>query len=153
MKFFVDHMLGRLCRWVRIMGFDAEYASIDMNDAGIVEVCAQSDRTLLTRDKTLSKRVSDSVLIESQDHREQVRQFVSIFHPDPVKLFSRCTECNGVLQRVNVTPDLGLPSGVEARFKSVFRCPSCGKLYWEGDHYHNILRSLSEMGVTDAGNP
>lgn len=132
------------------MGFDAEYAPLEMNDTDIVRVCHESGRILITRDRELARRTPNSVLIGSQDHREQARQFVSIHPPDPEKMFSRCTECNGVLMRIRVTPELNLPAGVVARFDTVYRCDFCGKMYWEGDHYHDILKSLSAMGVIDA---
>ncbi len=151
MEFFVDHMLGRLCRWLRIMGFDAEYAPIDMDDSMIAKICSSNGRVLVTRDKALSNRVPGSVFIESQNHIEQTKQFVSLFHPDPEKLFSRCTKCNGILQETKVTPELSLPPRVMARFETVFKCAVCGKMFWKGDHYHKIMQRLSEMVVTDAG--
>ena len=152
MQFFVDHMLGSLCRWIRIMGFDAEYAPLQMDDGSIVKKCTESSLVLLTRDRELSRRLSGSVLMASLNVHDQIRQFIELYSVDRSALFTRCTECNGVLQRIAVSPDLGLPARVAERFDHVDRCSSCGKLYWEGDHYSNILRTLTEIGVLNADN-
>ena len=52
-RFLADRMLGKLARWLRILGFDTEYAD-DTRDVEIVQRAAEESRILLTRDRELS---------------------------------------------------------------------------------------------------
>jgi uncharacterized protein with PIN domain len=141
-------MLGRLARWLRIMGFDVEYAASSLSDTEIIGKCKSHDLFLLTRDKELHSRYLPSMYITSQDHREQITQFLSTFTVDKNLVFTRCTECNHPLENRD-TADLkgNIPEGVRERFSTVLYCPKCGKFYWEGDHYDKIVEFLRGLGI------
>lgn len=141
-------MLGRLARWLRIMGIDVEYASSGMNDTDIIHKCLAQDMILLTRDRELHTRYQKSLYIESQDHMKQLGQFISTYHVDESKLFSRCPQCNTLLERIETSKLKGaIPDGVIERFSTVLRCSNCGKFYWEGDHFGSIVKALEGLGI------
>ncbi len=148
LNFLADHMLGRLARWLRILGFDVEYAGPIATDNEIINICKKRGLTLLTRDKELFSRYSPSMYIEAHAYREQIRQFAGVHHPDPMLLFSRCPLCNSLLILRNRENAVGMvPEGIYERFSAFSYCDKCDKYYWEGDHYTKMLESLREMGV------
>ena len=52
MKFLVDSMLGRLAKWLRILGYDTLYfSSLDDND--LVRIARAEGRMVLTRDRMM----------------------------------------------------------------------------------------------------
>jgi uncharacterized protein with PIN domain len=130
------------------MGFDVEYAGSSLTDAEILDKCKSDHLFLLTRDKELHSRYPKSLYITSQDHREQIRQFLSTFTVDTRLLFTRCTECNLPLETKETSDIRGaIPEGVSERFSTVLHCTNCGKYYWEGDHYGKIVEFLKGLGI------
>ena len=130
------------------MGFDVEYASSNLSDTQIIGKCKADNLFLLTRDKEIHSRYKRSLYITSQDHREQIRQFLSTFTVDKNLVFTRCTECNHQLEKIDTVGLKGkIPEGVLERFSTVLYCSKCGKYYWEGDHFIKIVEFLRELGI------
>ena len=126
-EFFADRMLGRLTRWLRMMGYSIEYAPSDWDDDKIIEYCISSNLFLLTRDWELSNRYSYSMYVQSENIDGQLAQFLSRFPPSRELFFTRCPVCNGKTSRLpmNLVADR-VPDGVRTRFDSAFVCPNCG---------------------------
>lgn len=145
-KFYADSMLGKLAKWLRLMGFSVEYATSDLSDRDIIQRCKDHDLLLITRDKELAVRYRKSLYMESDNHVDQMRSFTAKFKPDPKLYFSRCPLCNGQVNRVS-TPDYEgqLPEGVRIRQNVVYVCGECGKVYWEGSHFQAILKKLNQI--------
>src|SRR5688572_8594129 len=74
-RFIADVMVGKLARWLRILGHDVSYSN-QYEDDDIVRIAAEEDRIILTRDVRLLERkaVVKGLRIESGDYRDQVRQ-------------------------------------------------------------------------------
>ncbi|MFB6122740.1 MAG: Mut7-C RNAse domain-containing protein [Haloferacaceae archaeon] len=153
MRFLLDVMLGKLATYLRMCGHDAAYA-LDRGveaDAAVAELAASEDRTLLTRDEALARRVDDAALLAARDVGEQLRELdaagvdVSIADP-PV----RCGRCNGPLDPVSADADLPpyAPDPVEM---NVWRCLDCGQCFWKGSHWDDVRERLpaSSCGETD----
>ncbi|ARD84191.1 hypothetical protein FAD_0269 [Ferroplasma acidiphilum] len=143
-KFMADHMLGRTCKWMRIMGYDTGYPQCH-SDNDILKKCKEENLILLTRDYEFYKRYSNSIFLDSPDFKEQLKQVVTMFPPDRELFFSRCPECNTILQTVKTEtmgPGYDL---VKSRYDTVKFCPGCGKYYWEGSHYSRILSQLNNI--------
>ncbi|MCL4330328.1 MAG: Mut7-C RNAse domain-containing protein [Candidatus Thermoplasmatota archaeon] len=147
-------MLGRLCRWIRILGFSAEYVSGGDDDRIIAEKAESSGLILVTRDVLLSARVKDSLLIHSLEIDGQLTEFMKRFHPVDSLMFTRCTVCNSHLRRVSTTdPALKLPPMIRDRFREVEWCNRCSKAYWEGTHYEQMKRKISMILESEHANP
>jgi uncharacterized protein with PIN domain len=137
-------MLGRTCKWMRIMGYDTLYPQC-RSDNDILKKCISENLVLLTRDHEFYKRYGKSVFIDSTDFKSQLRQIVKMFRPERELFFSRCPECNSSLRTVETkTMGSGYDS-VKLRFEKVKYCPVCGKYYWEGSHYIRILKEIEEI--------
>lgn len=132
MKFLADVMMGKLGRWMRMMGYDTEIASDELSDSELVEKAEEEDRVILTRDVGVSKRNTDVkvLLLRKRDFEEQIRNVFSEFGLDPkFPEESRCSNCNGEL----------LETG-----ENKWICKECGQRYWKGSHWKRI-KEVKEM--------
>lgn len=142
-------MLGKLARWLRLLGFDARYER-RMPDHRLVEVANAEDRTLLTRDRRLVRRRACRryCLVESDDPREQVVQVVEELGLDVrrQRWFDRCLDCNRPLEgRAKEEIRDRVPSYVYANHDVFAACPSCERVYWRGTHVDDLDRRLREL--------
>lgn len=144
--FMADGMLKRLSKWLRMMGYDVRYSGSEISDRELIEKCHRDDLVLLTRDHELYKSYERSILIRSINYLEQALQVARKFHPDKDAFFTRCPECNTILETVK-TSDYrnSLPEGIVTRFTEVYRCSGCGKFYWNGTHYDRIKASIEKI--------
>jgi uncharacterized protein with PIN domain len=141
MKFIADVMLGRLAKWMRLLGFDVLYDRT-MNDNEIIRVSLTQGRMILTRDTGLVARplASNHVFIESDNVRQQLEQVLTTLHitsmPGPL---TRCSVCNTLLSPVakQDVRDL-VPPYVYDKSESFLRCEKCGKIYWKGTHVRRM---------------
>lgn len=147
MRFLCDAMLGRLTRWIRLLGYDAAYS--DAGDHELARRARAEDRILLTRDTQLvNRRGIKALLITSDDPADQLRQVVREFDLAQSRVFSRCPTCNTPLRQ---TPRLAVkdrvPPYVLHHHTSFRECPGCGKVYWRGSHWQRIRDQLDALDV------
>jgi len=141
-------MLGRLARYLRFFGHDTSYAR-GWEDARIADEALREGRTLLTRDRQLASRVPGALCLRSQEIGEQLREVRAAFPGFAYRLtFDRCPECNASLQRWRPSPDGPWPPDVpRGRVEAglpLYRCPSCGRCYWEGSHADRIRERVAQ---------
>ena len=93
-------MLGRLARWLRVLGFDAAYRK-ELPGDRLLTLAAREDRVLLTRDGRLRdpRGRARVVRIHSEQFREQLRELDRVLPLGGVETRpQRCVECNEVVQ-------------------------------------------------------
>ena len=145
-EFFADSMLGKLARWLRLMGFSVEYAKPERTDDDILTTCIEKGLFLLTRDRELAQRYPNSMYMPSDKYPEQLRIFLATFKPDKSLYFSRCPLCNGKTVKTLIRDFEGeVPEGVRERFEHIYVCSVCGKIYWEGSHFEAILKTIKGL--------
>lgn len=153
MKFIADAMLGRLARWLRLLGQDTLYFP-DIDDSLLLRIAREERRTLLTRDTRLVKvrGLKNVILLTDNDPHRQLGQVIRDCNliPSPENVTddfkSRCSLCNTPLDdasrdeaQEHVPPYVYQTAG---RFK---KCPSCDKYYWKGTHQERLLRKLRDI--------
>lgn len=140
MRIWVEPMLGRLARWLRLMGYDAPLRQGDWPRPLPGEV------VLTRRGKAAS--LAGYLFIEHDSLEGQLRQVVEALGLElrPRALFTRCLSCNQPVAPVNAQEVEGLvPEYVLHTAGSFTRCPSCGKIYWPGSHGQRALERLRAM--------
>ncbi len=151
LAFIADAMLGRLARWLRILGYDTAYEKA-ITDEVLIERVAREDRWLLTRDRRLTLRKllrGRHTLIASDLVEGQLRQLhrdlkidLDITHQRDY----RCADCNHQLvvipreEAVSKVPPL-----VAEQHHRLMQCGHCGRPYWPGMHWTNIRRQLAQL--------
>jgi len=136
-SFDVDGMLGRLAKWLRILGFDAAFPR-SRPSAGRLFVTARK-----------VARYADAIIVTGEDPQEQLRQALEQagVQPDPNLFLSRCLICNIPVKEVQRKEVAGkVPDGVFQKSKSFHECPECGRIYWEGSHAERIKKRLQNLG-------
>ena len=142
-KFVADAMLGRLARWLRVLGYDTLY-SAETDDAALARQARTEDRILLTRDRELARRKGIRVLlVESDRVEEQLNQVVTRLRLAPEDRFSRCIQCNVVLQELPRARAEGrVPPYVWTTQHRFRECPRCERVYWRGTHWARMEQTL-----------
>ncbi len=150
-RFLLDGMLGRLARWLRILGYDARYAA-HWDDNELARVARAEDRVLLTRDIALSRRRGlHTLLIEHEEIEPQLLQVMRAFGLPPGAAFSRCPVCNTLLERVPKNSVWGMVPPYIFRKHDVFcLCPTCNQFYWQGTHWQRMRQKLAELLASEA---
>ena len=148
-RFLADEMLGTVAKWLRILGFDTEYAK-SMDDAEILEKAVNEGRIILTRDRELRQRAVKSgiaaVYLESAELEEDMRAILKLYPPEPEKLMTRCTICNSELLEVEKEAAKGkVPEGVYERQDRFWYCERCGKIYWKGSHWKKMKEFVRKV--------
>ena len=93
-------MLGRLCRWLRLMGYDTTYAG-KLTDHQIAAQARAQGRTILTRDREMAQRRGiRCLLIQSQMLQAQIEQVIDELGAPPEQTTARCPACNTPLEQV-----------------------------------------------------
>jgi uncharacterized protein with PIN domain len=146
MKFIADVMLGRLATWLRLLGYDTTYMP-DADDPELARIARAEDRILLTRDVELTRRRGvRSVLIESDQVEEQVRQVFRALKLTTREAFSRCAECNHRLEIASKESVRGaVPPYVFQTQERFRRCANCGRVYWRGTHWVRMLARMEDL--------
>jgi len=145
-RILADEMVGRLARYLRMVGCDTEYAH-SCSDDEIVRRARAEHRIVVTRDRDLARRVPGSVLLGSGELAAQVRAMWGALPTIPREIrFDRCTLCNGALapcqSAARSSPQSGIPWDRIDAGLTLFRCDSCGHLYWEGTHTESVRSRL-----------
>jgi uncharacterized protein with PIN domain len=126
--FAADRMLGRLAKWLRILGYDVIYGR-HLSGHGLIRAARADDRLILTRDRSLARKQPPPFLfIDSNDYVEQLRQVMGACNLKAgAGLFSRC-----------------LVFATQERFSW---CGLCQRLYWPATHQQKMLDALGKIAI------
>lgn len=147
-RFILDVHLGRLARYLRLLGFDTLYRN-DYDDAELAGMASRERRILLTRDRGLLKRsaITHGYYVRATNPRRQLQEVLARFDLyRAVRSFKRCTRCNGLLSSVakdhivdQLRPD------TRRCFDRFWRCDDCRQIYWRGSHYQHMQHLIHDM--------
>jgi uncharacterized protein with PIN domain len=156
MRFIADSMLGRLAKWLRLLGYDTLYYP-HIENRLLLKIAREDNRILLTKDTRLVKvrGLEKFLLLKDNNPFNQLRTVITSFNL-PVQdrlltsreqpLLSRCIGCNANLNTVSRdTVKDSVPVYVYQTSQIFRKCSGCGKIYWDGTHPGKFREKLAEV--------
>ena len=148
MKFIADGMLGKLTRWLRMLGHDVKYSN-KLNDEELAAIAKKERRILLTKDLELYQRAAakgiDAFYVAGETEAARLAELAKRFRFSLVIDLenSRCPKCNTKL-RVALKEKLAgkVEKNTFAYYSDFWKCPRCGQIYWQGAHWDRIRVTL-----------
>lgn len=144
-SFMADDTVSKLRRDMRMTGLDTAAAPV----GHLKEIAASAkrqQRILVSRNRDLLKcrDVVFGQLIKAEDHAIQLRELLCRYtfkeRPSP---FSRCLECNSVLEVVKKEDILEQLQPLTRKYYSAFKkCSGCARIYWHGSHLEKMRKFL-----------
>jgi uncharacterized protein with PIN domain len=141
-RLLADAMLGSLARVCRMCGHDTAYC-LDRGveaDEDVLALAVREDRTLLTRDRQLAARVPESVLVESKDVDDQLRELAAAGVALSLSAGERCGACNGELRELGAGEQRA--EYVSADADAVWVCTDCSQQFYRGGHWRDVEERL-----------
>jgi uncharacterized protein with PIN domain len=158
-KFVADNNVGKLARWLRLIGYDTSLLR-QKDDAQMIKIALGENRVVLTKDAQFMKRrlVTSGALktlhIEQDDPEVQVQEVVENLSLDyGFRPFSRCLVCNQALvaRGKEEVKDL-VPARVFETQTQYTQCPACCRVYWPGTHWQTMGKNLKDLQARASGN-
>jgi len=149
-SFVLDSMLGRLAKWLRIMGYDAVYSPY-FSDDELIEKASKAHAILLTRDRLLARLAELRGIRAITLPEDLAGQLVRLATLGCIELKvdlnkTRCPVCNAKLTKVGRSRVVGrVPQGIIEHYDEYWLCPECGKVYWPGSHLRSIVKFLERL--------
>jgi len=151
-KFIADNNVGKLARWLRLIGYDTLLFK-QKNDGRMIKTALNEDRVILTKDTQFMKRrlVTNgqlkAILIKQDDPKTQIQEVVKTldlnYHFKP---FSLCLECNQTLiARGKEEVQSLVPPHVLETQTQYTECPACHRIYWQGTHWQAMVKKLQDL--------
>ena len=149
-RFVLDTHLGRLARYLRLLGFDCLYQN-DFKDDELAAISSDQQRILLTRDRLLLQRriITRGYFVRSTLPLEQTVEILRRFDlSGDVRPLGRCIRCNGLL--ADIEKDV-IEARLEPKTRRYYRrfriCPDCGQIYWRGSHFKQMTQLIDALAT------
>jgi uncharacterized protein with PIN domain len=151
-KFIADCNVGKLARWLRLVGYDTRFFD-GISDSQLVAQAQAEGRVILSRDTRIMKRrvitsgKLKAILIQNDEPELQVRQVIDDLDLDSqFRPFTICLECNQVLVERNKDEVADLVPPYVYRTQTQFmQCPACHRIYWRGTHWRAMTERLKKF--------
>lgn len=149
MKFLADSSLGRLSKWLRILGHDTVYWRGEA-DRSFLRKAEKEGMAVLTRRKDVLARQHPGIVLFVENDRVE-DQIVEVLgklglKPEPENLFTLCLRCNESLKEAKPEEVRPLVPDYVYRTQRDFRvCSKCRRVYWPGTHRERAMKTLEKM--------
>ena len=146
-KFIVTEELGKLAKWLRILGYDTVYHAKEDIPAIVVQALREG-RIILTRSSTVANyKGVQAVVVKHdlvEDQMDQVMNKLGL-SVEEASLFQICVECNMALEVIPKEDVKGkIPEYVYETQNEFKRCPQCDKIFWKGTHWDMVKKWLDK---------
>jgi len=145
MRFVCDVMLGKLAKYLRILGFDAIY----LRDVDLLRQYARDEDPplfLTRRQKRFAYK--KTTYITSENVWEQVKEIRKLIKPfiNSKSVLGRCINCNLLLVDVEKESiEHRVPEFVFHTYDSFKMCPQCQRVYWAGTHTEKMAQLIAAV--------
>jgi len=151
-KFIVDNNVGKLVKWLRIMGYDTVFFD-GTSDAQMISKALAEKRVILTRDTQLvQRRVVTSgrlkaILITTDEPEAQMQRVIAALKLNcQFQPFTLCLECNQpLIERSKEEVKERVPPYVFRTQSQYMECPVCHRIYWRGTHWTAMSNTLKNF--------
>jgi len=150
LKFIADGMLGKLTRWLRMLGYNVKYSN-KLDDAQLITMAKKDKGILLTRDLELYQQATakavDAFYLQGKTETEKLAELAKRFN---IKLdinmaTSRCPKCNTKVETISKEEVVGkVEKSTFAYYNEFWKCPRCEQIYWQGAHWTRIQKTLEK---------
>ena len=147
-RFAAEKTLGRLTKWLRLLGFDTLY-EFELSDKKFIETL-ENDRILLTRTRRIQKLFAfrKLIFVESNHLTQQLEQIFRELDiaAAQIRPFSRCLQCNTSIVIVAKDSVWGrVPDYIFEIHDRFQKCPECDRIYWPGSHTRRSLEKIRQV--------
>jgi uncharacterized protein with PIN domain len=150
MKFILTKELGRLVKWLRILGYDSEYFKQDKTSSLFI-LALRDERIIVTRNQRLSQpRGVKIIVLKAEVLKAQLGELLKALNIalDKGIMFSRCSVCNTGLKPIEKQEvKHKVPAYVYQNQEKFTTCPACQRIYWQGTHWGNVSQALKEISL------
>ncbi|MFC2130042.1 Mut7-C RNAse domain-containing protein [Bacteroidota bacterium] len=144
-KFVLDVQLGKLGKYLRMLGFDTQYQN-DYSDNEIIDISIDEERIILTRDIGILKhsKVQRGYWMRNTDPLKQIEEVIMKYDlKNSLNPFSRCMTCNGILKPAEKEKIIErLEPNTKKYFDEFYICQSCNQIYWKGSHWAKMKEKI-----------
>ena len=158
-KYVCDAMLGKLARWLRLLGYDVDYPTSNYSDNQLLEYAINTERVLITRDTRLANKAekvkTQVVYIQKTEVQSQLEEFAEHVSPiEPLQLEgTRCSLCNTLLISTNADFIREIQAKLQnevhektlKHYEEFWYCPNCFQAYWKGRQWERISETLKKI--------
>ena len=152
LKFIVDINVGKLAKWLRMMGYDTLLFDGD-DDSRMIIIALREGRIVITKDTQIMKRgvitngKLKAVPITTDNSEQQMQQVIEILNLDcHFRPFTICLECNQpLLERSKQEIEDRVPPYVLQTQSEYVECTACHRVYWKGTHWQAMTRKLQRF--------
>ncbi len=150
MRFLLDGMLGKLARWLRMLGYEATYLN-DSPDRDLLSLAKHESLILMTSDEELYRtavmRGIESFLVQGRTEPERLASLSERFNLNLEidTAISKCPVCGFSIREVpKESVESSVPPTTFKVYQSFWVCtnPKCAKVYWQGSHWKKIEQTL-----------
>jgi len=145
MRFICDVMLGKLTKYLRVLGFD----TIFLKNLDVLETYKNlADPPLLFTKRTKTIPYRPSIFIQANEIQTQMKEIKEVIRPyiDHSAFMTRCIECNSFIESVESKDiEAHVPEYIYHHHKEFKMCPSCKKVYWEGTHTEQMKKWIEGL--------
>jgi uncharacterized protein len=149
-KFIADVHLGKLARYLRLLGFDTRYKN-SVTNSELKSLASSENRILLSKNELFADDTSfKSCIIKAEDSFLQLQQVIREFTlKEDFKAFSRCMICNSLLKAVEKnTVEEKLEDNTARYYHEFWQCTGCKRVYWKGAHYKRMMQLIEEIKIS-----
>ncbi len=133
-----------------MMGHDTAY-SVRLSDSGLLELAKSEGRVLLTRDLELYRRAAvrglEAYFVEGKTQSSRLAEVAARFGLTlEVEMdLMHCPICNTPVKAIDKEEiKEKLQPNTCLHYSQFWMCPKCGQIYWQGAHWKQIQKTLTE---------
>ena len=146
-RFAADASLGKLAKWLRLLGFDTLYVR-EIPNSRFMEFGER--RILLTRTERIrdQNRSYPLIFIRSNHPFEQLKEVIQalgLISAD-IRPFSRCIRCDFSIKTVDKESVRDrVPDYTWETCDTFQMCAQCGRIYWPGSHTERCRETIQRL--------